>query len=346
MFKNSSKILFLFLLIMSTMLIISSNSWFSAWMGLEINLLSFIPLMSDNNLMSTEASLKYFLTQALASSVLMFSIVLMMIYQNFEIFNYLWFFNKMNIFNMMIFSSLLLKLGGAPLHFWFPNIIEGLSWMNTLILMTWQKIAPFMLMTNMMSNIMIIMCSMLSIFFGAIGGISQTLLRKLMAFSSINHIGWMMSSLLYNNTIWMIYLLFYSYLSFNLIFMFNMWKIFHLNKMFTTFNFSKNLKFIVMFNLLSLSGLPPFLGFIPKWLVINLLTINNQFLLTLLMISLTMLTIFFYLRICYSGFMLNHQEPKWLKNFQLNFNQMNYFLIFSKISILGLPLISLIYFML
>nr|WDA94023.1 NADH dehydrogenase subunit 2 [Apotropina sp. 1 JJC-2023a] len=340
MFNNSSKIMFFFMLILGTLITISSNSWLSAWMGLEINLLSFIPLMSDNNLMSTEASLKYFLTQALASTILLFSFILMMNTENFLK------FVNISCTNTMILSSLLLKLGASPFHFWFPNIIEGLSWMNSFILMTWQKIAPFVLMTYLITSNFIIITSILSVSFGAIGGLNQSLLRKLMAFSSINHLGWMISSLMLNQNIWMLYFSFYTFLSFNMAFMFNIWKIFHINSMFSMFLNSTSMKFMMMFNLLSLGGLPPFLGFIPKWIVINLLTLNNQFMLTFILISFTLLTLYFYLRICYSGFMLSNYEPMWINKINMSNFQNYIYMISSSISIFGLPMISLIYIML
>nr|YP_010713118.1 NADH dehydrogenase subunit 2 [Rhodesiella elegantula]WDA93984.1 NADH dehydrogenase subunit 2 [Rhodesiella elegantula] len=344
MFNNSSKIMFVLMLILGTMMTISANSWLSAWMGLEINLLSFIPLMSDNNLMSTEASLKYFLTQALASTILLFSVIMMTLILNYKT-SLVMSTQIENISNLMIISSLLLKVGAAPFHFWFPNIIEGLSWFNSFILMTWQKIAPFMLMTYLINSNMIIICSILSVMFGSLGGLNQSLLRKLMAFSSINHLGWMMSSLLFNQSIWLIYFLFYSFLSFNLVYMFNLWKIFHINKMFSLFSYSKSIKFTMMFNLLSLGGLPPFMGFIPKWIVINLLTMNHQYFLTFVLISFTLIALFFYLRICYSGLMLNNFEPIWINSYQINDFQMNMYMFSSSISILGLPFISLLFIM-
>lgn len=314
-----------------------------AWIGLEINLLSFIPLIRDNNLISTEASLKYFLTQALASSILLFSFMLIIISKNYEIYNEL-IDNSINLTNLIIFSRLLLKTGAAPFHFWFPNIIEGLSWINCFILITWQKIAPFILISYLIRNIICIICSILSVIFGALGGLNQSLLRKLIAYSSINHLGWIISSLILNQNIWILYFLFYSFLTFNIIYLLNIWKIFHINKIFSIFTQSKNLKFVLMFNLLSLGGLPPFIGFIPKWLIINQLTVNNHLLLTFILISFTLITLYFYLRICYSGFMLNNFELNWITKNQLNKNQLNLYLISSSLSILGLPLIRLIYF--
>ena len=73
---------------------------------------------------------------ALASAVLLFAIILFLLENNLLI-------NLDNSYSrIIIISSLLLKRGTAPFHFWFPNVIEGLSWINSLILITWQKIAP------------------------------------------------------------------------------------------------------------------------------------------------------------------------------------------------------------
>nr|AAF77239.1 NADH dehydrogenase subunit 2 [Drosophila melanogaster]AKN22343.1 NADH dehydrogenase subunit 2 [Drosophila melanogaster] len=340
MFNNSSKILFITIMIIGTLITVTSNSWLGAWMGLEINLLSFIPLLSDNNnLMSTEASLKYFLTQVLASTVLLFSSILLMLKNNMN--------NEINesFTSMIIMSALLLKSGAAPFHFWFPNMMEGLTWMNALMLMTWQKIAPLMLISYLNIKFLLLISVILSVIIGAIGGLNQTSLRKLMAFSSINHLGWMLSSLMISESIWLIYFFFYSFLSFVLTFMFNIFKLFHLNQLFSWFVNSKILKFTLFMNFLSLGGLPPFLGFLPKWLVIQQLTLCNQyFMLTLMMMS-TLITLFFYLRICYSAFMMNYFENNWIMKMNMNSINYNMYMIMTFFSIFGLFLISLFYFM-
>nr|QBF01202.1 NADH dehydrogenase subunit 2 [Stegana sp. 1434 JL-2019] len=341
MFNNSSKILFMIIMMAGSLITITSNSWLGAWMGLEINLLSFIPLMSDNNnFMSTEASLKYFLVQAMASTILLFAIILMMMKNNinYEInFSYL---------SMIILSSLLLKSGAAPFHFWFPNIMEGLSWMNCLLLMTWQKIAPLMLISHVNIKLFLFMSIILSVMIGSLGGLNQSSMRKLMAFSSINHLGWMLMALNSNETIWLIYFLMYSFLSFTLTFMFNNFKIFHFNQMFSLFFNSKILKFILLMNFLSLGGLPPFLGFLPKWLVIQQLSMENQYFMLMILMMSTLITLFFYLRICYSAFMLNYYENNWLINMQLKSMNYHLYLIMSFFSIFGLSFISILYFML
>nr|YP_009178632.1 NADH dehydrogenase subunit 2 [Bactrocera arecae]ALF36400.1 NADH dehydrogenase subunit 2 [Bactrocera arecae] len=337
MFNNSAKIMFFFILMTGTLITISSNSWLGAWMGLEINLLSFIPLMNGNNLTSTEASLKYFLTQAMASAVLLFAIMMMYL-NNYPVIQDSSFYN-----NLMIISSLLLKSGAAPFHFWFPNVMEGLSWMNALTLMTWQKIAPLMLISYTTQNTFIFMAIVASTITGSLGGLNQTSLRKLMAFSSINHLGWMLAAMQANESMWCIYFSFYTFLSFSLTFMFNNFKMFHINQLFNSFFSSKILKFILFLNLLSLGGLPPFIGFLPKWLVIQLLVLKSQYMLMTIMTVMTLITLFFYLRLCFAAFMLNYYENNWTIDMTINNISFKLMLILSFISTFSLILISMIY---
>nr|QOV03299.1 NADH dehydrogenase subunit 2 [Phaonia errans] len=334
MFNNSSKVMFISILISGTFISISANSWLSAWMGLEINLLSFIPLMSDNKLMSTEASLKYFLIQALSSSILLFSVILLLLNHN----SYL-----ISIITMMIFFSLMMKSGSAPFHFWFLNVMEGLSWTNAFILMVWQKITPLMLISYIIFKPLIIITVIFSTMIGAIGGLNQTSLRKLMAYSSINHLGWMLAAMYSSNSLWMVYFLFYTFLTFSMVFMFNSFKISYINQLFSLFFNNKNLKFMFYFNLLSLGGLPPFLGFFPKLMVIQLLTMNNQLMLLIFMVLMTLITLYFYIRLCYSAFMLNYYENNWLIFSSYKLLNFNLFMLYSFFSSMGLFLIFSLY---
>nr|YP_009240886.1 NADH dehydrogenase subunit 2 [Simulium aureohirtum]AKN23373.1 NADH dehydrogenase subunit 2 [Simulium aureohirtum] len=340
MFKNLSNYLFLTTLISGTLISISSNSWLGAWIGLEINLLSFIPLMIDtNNLLSTEASLKYFLTQALASAIFLFSSILFILQLNV--------FSMMsmnsNFITLIILSSLLLKSGAAPFHFWFPGVMEGLNWWNNLILMTWQKIAPLMLTSYCLNFNFIINIIILSIMIGSLGGLNQTSLRKLMAFSSINHLGWMLAAMIYSENLWLSYFFIYTYLSFTIIFIFNLFNFFHLNQMFSFYNQNPLVKFSLFISLLSLGGLPPFLGFLPKWMVIQSISNLNAIFLLIVMVSFTLITLYFYMRITYSAFMLSYMEINWnYKNFTINKN-MNWTLLLNFFSSMSLTLISLLY---
>nr|AII02236.1 NADH dehydrogenase subunit 2 [Oegoconia novimundi] len=332
---NSNKMFFLFMLMISTLISISSNSWFGCWIGLEINLLSFIPLISSsNNLLASEASLKYFLTQSIASINFLFSILIKLILmKNFE----------MNYFlTIMINSSLLMKMGAAPFHFWFPIIMEGLSWFNCFFLMTWQKIIPLILMSYYFNKNFLIIIMSLNVIIGAIGGFNQTSLRKLMAFSSINNLGWMLSSILISETLFLFYLFIYSLLISFMCFLFNMLNMFFINQLFIL-NLNSMIKFSLMINFLSLGGLPPFIGFFPKWIMINFLISNKILMVTFIFIMMSLIMLFFYIRIIYSSFMFNYFKLKWFKTFIKN-NLFMYINIFSFISLSGILLSTFFFF--
>nr|AMJ17390.1 NADH dehydrogenase subunit 2 [Spilarctia subcarnea] len=333
--SNSSKMFFFFILINSTLIAISSNSWFGCWIGLEINLFSFIPLISNsNNLLSTEASLKYFLTQSIASINFLFSILLKMILlKNFEMIFFL---------SIMINSSMLMKMGSAPFHFWFPNITEGLNWMNNFILMTWQKITPMIILSYYFNKNFILFIIIMNVIIGALGGLNQTSLRKLMAFSSINNLGWMISAIMISENLWLFYLLMYTFMISVMFFFFMHMNMFYINQLFFN-NLTPLIKINLLINFLSLGGLPPFIGFFPSWIIINFLMMNKMYFLTFIMIMMSLIVLFFYIRIIYSIFMFNYLKIKWLKIFTKN---KNFLLIniFSFISICGM-IISTLFFL-
>nr|ANJ70420.1 NADH dehydrogenase subunit 2 [Haliplus lineatocollis] len=333
------KILFTITLIMGTLISISSYTWMGTWMGLEINLLSFIPMMmKKNNSFSSESSIKYFLIQAMASSIFMFMIILIMINNNM-INNWMY----INQFMMMLVNStLMLKMGAAPFHFWFPEIIEGMSWMNSLMLMTWQKIAPMMLLSYTLKYTnYIIMIILISTLIGSIIGLNQTSLRKLLTYSSINHIGWMLSSFLINDMMWILYFSIYSFISITIIYILNKMNLFYMKQIYMMLNYNIIIKFMIMLNLLSLGGLPPFLGFLPKWIIIQYMSMNYIYLI-LFMIMMTLITLFFYLQISYSSLMIMHNNINFNlinKNYKISMNMM----ILSFISICSLMMFTLFF---
>nr|QYA18173.1 NADH dehydrogenase subunit 2 [Isoscelipteron pectinatum] len=330
MYKFMYYFIFMLTLIMGTLISISSNTWLGMWMGLEINMISFIPLITNfKNSLSTESSLKYFLTQALASSIFLYSIIMM------SSLNY-----NFNILEYIMNSALMLKMGAAPFHFWFPEVIEGLNWNTSIILMTWQKIAPLSMISYYFNYSFMILIIILSIMIGSIGGINQTSLRKIMAYSSINHVGWLLSSLLISNFYFLIYFSFYSFLSITIILTFKKMNFFHLSQIYNSLQHSPILKFILFCNFLSLGGLPPFMGFFPKWLIIQHLN-SNLFLITI-MITFTLITLFYYIRITYSAFMLNYTQIKFNSNNNLIKNY-SFNLFCNFLSLGGLPIIFLIY---
>nr|QNT26843.1 NADH dehydrogenase subunit 2 [Trigonopterus tounensis] len=323
------KILFSSILISSSIISISALSWFSAWIGLEMNLLAIIPLMkSPKNNLSAEASIKYFIIQSMASSILLFSVIL---------FSYMSLFSHPNkILGSIMNLALILKMGAAPLHFWLPEVISGLDWGLVFTMLTWQKISPMILLSyclysSMLLSVIIILSSLVS----GILGMNQMCLRKMMAFSSINHMGWMMSALLSSMNLWLYYFLIYSFTNMNMLIMFNKFHLFYMNQLNKFLSFNKHLKFLFVLNLLSLGGLPPFMGFFPKWITVNYLITLNYHFLSIILVTLTLLTLFFYMRMSFSSLMLTSLES--LANSQISkFSMWQFF--FNLMNLASLPL--------
>nr|QZK21337.1 NADH dehydrogenase subunit 2 [Amitermes sp. ANIC 0073] len=337
--NNSTKVLLLITLVSGMLVSVSSNSWLGAWMGLEINLMSFIPLMSNvKNMYNTEASLKYFIVQVLASATLLFMVVMKTLTED------LFTFESSTYTPMIICTPLLLKSGAAPFHWWFPGVMEGLSWENCALLMTVQKAAPLMLMSYLIDiNAFTLSIILMSTIVGAIGGMNQTSMRKILTYSSINHTGWMLIALTTSENLWMVYFLIYSTLALTVVSAIKLSGVSFINQTMMTNKETKLMKFMMFTSLLSLGGLPPFLGFLPKWIVIQAMIANNMTPLATIVVVTSLITLYYYLKISYSSFMILSTEPKWNMSIHKNTLIKNFSaLILSSISLMGMAACTII----
>nr|YP_009338717.1 NADH dehydrogenase subunit 2 [Eriosoma lanigerum]ANW72380.1 NADH dehydrogenase subunit 2 [Eriosoma lanigerum] len=282
---NFTKIMFFMILIFSTLFSISSSNWFSMWMGLELNLFSLIPILNfKSSIYSIESTMKYFLIQAFASIILMIFLI-----------------NKSMMFmikeNILIIMPLLMKMSMMPFHLWLPSMIEGLNWMSCLIMFTWQKITPMIMISylNINKNIMflIILLMLNSIF-----SMNQNSMRKILAMSSINNSTWMLTAILINEKLWLNYFFIYSMLNILIIFILNKFKINYINqlKFFNSNFFFKLNLFLLIF---SIMGLPPMIGFIMKWFLIKNLMMNKMYLIMIMLMILTSMYLYFYMKLTY-----------------------------------------------
>nr|YP_010460064.1 NADH dehydrogenase subunit 2 [Hierodula chinensis]UUC04264.1 NADH dehydrogenase subunit 2 [Hierodula chinensis] len=305
--NNSIKILFLSTLISGILISLCANSWMGAWMGLEINLLSFIPLLSSNkNMFSTEAALKYFLIQAIASSTLLFLILLK---TNIHEMFYL---TKIWMWNDYIMIPLLMKIAATPFHWWLPSVVEGLSWMNCFIILSIQKIAPLTLISYMLTNNLFIQIVIISsAFTGAIGGLNQISLRKILSFSSINHIGWMLTTMILGSNLWLMYFTIYTMNIISIMSLTATINLSYISQSFNSMNNQKTIKFMLFIAMLSLGGLPPFLGFFPKWITIQFMTQNLMIFTSTILIMSSLLTLYYYMRMMYTTLMITNSEISW-----------------------------------
>lgn len=228
-------------------------------------------------------------------------------------------------------------MGAAPFHFWFPEVIEGLNWIRSLIILTWQKIAPLILLIyNSYLSIFLIFVIILNILIRGLIGLNQLRLRKILTFSSINHIGWIIPAINFSLNVWIIYFIIYSIITINLILIFNYLNLFFIKQIIIQFSNNLILKLFFYLNFFSLGGLPPFLGFFPKWLIINQLVENNYIILSFLIIIFTLFTLYYYIRLIYRRITLSNEII--ITKFNI---KITWIFIFNFVILLFLPLIIL-----
>nr|AAC62268.1 NADH dehydrogenase subunit 2 [Basiliscus plumifrons]AVH86180.1 NADH dehydrogenase subunit 2 [Basiliscus plumifrons] len=283
-----------------TVITSTSYHWLMAWIGLEMNTLSIIPIISKrHHPRATEAATKYFLTQAAASALILFSSTINAWKSG------TWDITQMTdtTSNILLTSALAMKLGMAPMHFWLPEVLQGSTMKTALIITTWQKLAPMALMTltaNNLSMTTLILMGILSAMVGGWGGLNQTQTRKLMAYSSIAHLGWMATISTMMTNIMVLNLFMYLAMTTSMFFMLILSKSNTIQDTATAWTTSPTTTLMMMLTLLSLGGLPPLTGFIPKWLILEELTMQNMTPTATILALSSLLSLYFYLRIAYT----------------------------------------------
>nr|YP_001293841.1 NADH dehydrogenase subunit 2 [Pellonula leonensis]BAF64154.1 NADH dehydrogenase subunit 2 [Pellonula leonensis] len=290
----------LFSLGLGTTLTFASSHWLLAWMGLEINTLAIIPLMAhQHHPRAVEATTKYFLTQATAAAMILFAST-----------TNAWISGQWEVTQLtnpiactIAVTALALKIGLAPTHFWLPEVLQGITLTTGLILSTWQKLAPFALILQVAENAhpyLLTALAICSTLVGGWGGLNQTQLRKILAYSSVAHLGWMILVAQMAPHMTLLALITYIIMTtaaFLTLEKVNSTKTITLASAWTK---APALSALACLILLSLGGLPPLTGFMPKWLILQEVS-NQGFPLTATVIALTaLLSLYFYLRLTYA----------------------------------------------
>nr|YP_007025061.1 NADH dehydrogenase subunit 2 [Hemibagrus macropterus]AEG77741.1 NADH dehydrogenase subunit 2 [Hemibagrus macropterus] len=285
---------------LGTTLTFMSSHWLLAWMGLEINTLAILPLMAQHHHpRAVEATTKYFLAQAAAAATILFASTINA-----------WTTGEWNIHCLthpiaatLITMALALKVGLAPVHFWMPPVMQGLDLPTGLIMATWQKLAPFALIIQMApftNSQLLITLGVLSVFIGGWGGLNQTQLRKILAYSSIAHLGWMIVIVQFKPQLTILALITYIIMTSATFLTFKLMHTTKINTLATSWSKTPTIMIIATLALLSLGGLPPLTGFMPKWLILQELTTQELPLIATIMALSALLSLYFYMRLCYS----------------------------------------------
>nr|AQX33252.1 dehydrogenase subunit 2 [Ducula goliath]AQX33253.1 dehydrogenase subunit 2 [Ducula goliath] len=286
-------------LLLGTTITISSNHWVMAWTGLEINTLAIIPLISkSHHPRAIEATIKYFLVQATASALLLFSSM-----------SNAWITGQWDITQLthptsclLLTTAIAMKLGLVPFHFWFPEVLQGSSMATALLLSTVLKFPPITILFLTSHSLNPTLLATMAIISAALGGwmgLNQTQIRKILAFSSISHMGWMAIIIVYNPNLTLLTFYLYTLMTATVFLTLNTTKVLKLTTMMISWTKTPMLNATLMLALLSLAGLPPLTGFLPKWLIIQELTKQEMTLAATIMAMLSLLGLFFYLRLAY-----------------------------------------------
>nr|ACF57747.1 NADH dehydrogenase subunit 2 [Conirostrum margaritae] len=294
-----ANLIFIISLAMGTTITISSNHWVLAWTGLEINTLAILPLISkSHHPRAIEAATKYFLTQAAASTLVLFSSV-----------TNAWQTGQWDITQLthptsclILTAAIAMKLGLVPFHFWFPEVLQGSPLTTGLLLSTIMKLPPITLLYMTSPSLNPTLLTTLAVLSTALGGwmgLNQTQVRKILAFSSISHLGWMTAVIIYNPKLTLLNFYLYAVMTMAIFLALNTMKVLKLSTLMTAWTKTPSLNAMLLLTLLSLAGLPPLTGFLPKWLIIQELTKQDMASTATLIALLSLLSLFFYLRLAY-----------------------------------------------
>nr|AER37326.1 NADH dehydrogenase subunit 2 [Alligator sinensis]AER37340.1 NADH dehydrogenase subunit 2 [Alligator sinensis]AER37380.1 NADH dehydrogenase subunit 2 [Alligator sinensis] len=285
----------------TTLVFLLSTHLVLMWAALELSTLAILPLIANkSHPRAIEASTKYFLMQAMASTLIIFSGAL-----NYEMTGSYQIAELTDLTSMIVLTlALFIKVGLVPFHFWVPEVLQGMPTAPAIFLLTWQKLGPLVmlfLISHLISLKLIFMVAVLSSLIAGWMGLNQTQVRKLMAFSSIAQMAWIIVIIKYAPSLTILTFYIYSTTVSATLLTLDKMSTTSTKHLITSFSKSPTAATLLTLSLLSLSGLPPLAGFLPKWLTVNQLVSEKATWIALLMLMASLLSLFFYLRLWYNS---------------------------------------------
>ena len=315
--------------LIGTMIMVSANSLLMLYLGIELLSLSLYALIGFNkkSSLSSEAAIKYYVLGAMSSGILLFGISLIygftgsIVYDDIAAQMINIDFNSVEyiaiIFGIIfITASLCFKFGAAPFHMWVPDIYQGSLISTTILLSTLPKIAvfivflklyfiPFLLLKHVWSDILIFV-GMLSIILGSIFALTQENIKRLLAYSAISNIGFIILSLGLISIDGIHASLYYT-IVYTLTALASFGIITHIT---SNSNDIENIKdlaglskthpyfaFLILITMLSSAGIPPLIGFHAKLMVIKALIDSSYIILSVIVVIMTVVSAYYYLRV-------------------------------------------------
>ena len=309
--------------ILGMMVMVSSNDLIVFYVGLELQSLALYVLASfdRDNVLSSESGLKYFVLSALSSGLLLYGCSLVYGFSSSTNFSQISINYDQSaqgiIFGMVfILVGLAFKISAVPFHMWAPDVYQGSPTSVTLFFAILPKIAalavfirflytPFSNLIDQWQTI-IIFLSIASMLFGAVAAIGQKNLKRLIAYSSISHMGYALAGLTTgtNEGIQSSVSYISIYIVMNLAFFSCIFMLKREDKYYENIEdlsgLSKNhplLSFSLLIVLFSLAGIPPLAGFFAKFYIFMAVIEQSMFFLAIVGLMATVIAAFYYLRI-------------------------------------------------
>ncbi len=332
LYKTEYFILCLFA-VTGMMIMSSAEDLLILYLGIELLSLSLYTIIGFNkkSIFSSEASVKYYVLGAISSGFLLFGISLIYGLTGTLVLTEIFDFIKniqtdtasLDLYNVgLIFSltfilvSLAFKFGAAPFHMWIPDVYHGALIPTTLLLSTLPKIAIFVVLIKLLSNAfshlfvfwseMILILSIISILVGNIIAIAQTNIKRMLAYSTIANIGFILIAISLGNQQSYQASMFYT-VSYVIMTMaaFGVLLLITLDK--KPIELISDLKglnsqhpwfaFLLLIIMLSLAGIPPFIGFHAKLSIINVLIYKGYIWLAVFVVLMTVIGAYYYLKV-------------------------------------------------
>nr|YP_010983049.1 NADH dehydrogenase subunit 2 [Haemaphysalis warburtoni]WOH23038.1 NADH dehydrogenase subunit 2 [Haemaphysalis warburtoni] len=303
-FKNLMK----WMIMMTIMVTISSNFWFIFWIMMEMNMMMFIIIMKNNKMENCFSMIMYFIVQS-------FSSILFFMGASFSS------INTTFLIEFFMNLSILIKLAMIPFHYWLISISEILDFNSFLIILSAQKIIPLFILTKIKMEISFFI-SLISLMFSSVMAFNLKMFKKILIFSSISHQSWMIILIFFSSNFWISYMAIYFIMINSIIEILKKNNSNSMNNLFLK-KMSMNEKMSMFLSMMSLGGMPPFVGFFIKFLALLILIKSSKIILAILIVT-SLINIFIYIRLMtpilmsMNKYMISFNFFKKIKSYSIN----------------------------
>lgn len=294
------------IVVLSSLLLVSSVNWLSIYLAIELQTLTLFILVAikRESAYSTEGGLKYFVLGAVSSGLLLFGCALLYGLSGQTSVQGLNSCLTADVGKILITVSLLFKLSVAPFHMWAPDVYDGSATIIAATLATISKIAIFSVLVQIGPVInMVLVCAIFSIICGSIGALNQTKIKRLLAYSGIGHMGFVLFGVaigslesIQASLIYMIIYVIMTICSFSIILSLNLTK----NLIVEVSGISREnsvLALTLALSFLSIAGIPPLAGFLSKWLILLAGISSGYYLICILIVLSSVIAGVYYVRL-------------------------------------------------